>query len=346
MTPRLESVLAKVSELDFKIGLHVAGVLSSYPGDDLLAGIKHPKVREVAEAFLNNVVRVVKSVRSPIEMVMWSSALQSWNDQASVEVFGHFEATEGPLEAQNREAFKRIQAKDLADLEDHDFLTERLLRSAWNLEILQKHEQISTGVAAALAGMVTGTWTIVEVLVGDLWETALNAHPVQLAELKGKPPASMPRPKRPFMAFALPEGDKKATPKLVRLDYLQAHGYDLSDRMGTVLREKFNFQVIQGIREAYVQAFDDSHTAVRDAILHPCFTALAASRNVLVHRVGIADEDFMDTFEHCDALRAALPDSEVGKPLTLTGPTVKSLVHPAIEQCDTLIRAVNEVIGR
>lgn len=54
--------------------------------------------------------------------------------------------------------------------------------------------------------------------------------------------------------------------------------------MGTVLREKFNCQILGSIRSAYIQAFDASHTAVREAILQPALTILAATRNVSVHR--------------------------------------------------------------
>jgi len=36
--------------------------------------------------------------------------------------------------------------------------------------------------------------------------------------------------------------------------------------------------------ERLYTAFDASHTVVREAILHPSLTVLAAARNVLVHR--------------------------------------------------------------
>jgi hypothetical protein len=35
------------------------------------------------------------------------------------------------------------------------------------------------------SGYITGTWTAIETMIGDLWEAALNTHPEILAALNG-----------------------------------------------------------------------------------------------------------------------------------------------------------------
>lgn len=131
---------------------------------------------------------------------------------------------------------------------------------------------------------------------------------------------------------------------MLRLDYLQRHGYDLSRRMGTVLRSRFNFQIISSIREAYIQAFGEEHTDVRDAILHPSLKALAEARNALVHRAGIADQHFMDEYQRCNILQTVFPGAEVGKPLPMSGIPIHNLIHPVVKRSVELIAAVSRVV--
>lgn len=58
---------------------------------------------------------------------------------------------------------------------------------------------------------VVAAWTVFETLFGDLWEAALNAHPNKLSDLKG-------------------------AGRQISTKHIQRHGYDLSDKMGTLLK--------------------------------------------------------------------------------------------------------------
>jgi hypothetical protein len=82
-------------------------------------------------------------------------------------------------------------------LENADKHGQRLFNAAGFLEISQRNDaETRSGLDASLGSMVTGAWTAFEILAGDLWEQAINAHPTGLAALAGKPPKDMPGPPR------------------------------------------------------------------------------------------------------------------------------------------------------
>lgn len=328
----------------FEYWFHPAAAIS-LPTGDLMTAIEHENIRDVAAAYIANATRVAQAAMAPMEILFWSRTQQTAIDEAHLEVWGDLAPRkhDDPLKPEFDKALARLRQKFLNEVEaiPTEF-GERMFLAAGQLELFQKNNvQIREGLAAVLGGMVTGMWTALEVLASDLWETALNIHPAGLAELKGSVPNSMRASKKPFTALASPDGDRTLSSKMVKLNYLQAHGYDLSRRMGAVLREKFNFQILEGIRSAYLQAFDKSHAVVREAILHPSFTVLAAARNVLVHRAGIVDCEFMDKYVRSEDLRSVFPAVELEKPLPMTGLTVHNLIQPVVTQSVKLIEGVD-----
>jgi hypothetical protein len=334
------------STIHFEHWFHPAAAVVE-PGDDLLLSIHHEKVRDVAAAFITNVTQVVEAARAPIEIAFWSRAQQTAIDEAHVEVWGDLmpRRMDDAQMPEFDQALARLRQKFQDEVEANpNEYGERMFRAMGQLEVFQKNNAaIRTGLGAVLRGMVSGMWTAFEILASDLWETALNAHPAGLAELKGKRTDSTPPPKKPFSALG-PEGDSKDSSRLVKLSYLQAHSYDLSHLMGTVLREKFNFQILDGIRNAYIQAFDESHTSVREAILHPSLTILAAVRNVLVHQAGIVDDQFLKEYGRCTELQSQFPSVKLKELLPMTGLTVHNIISPVVTQSVKLINTVNGVV--
>lgn len=285
---------------------------------------------------------------APVSLVFLSRAQQEAIDEACIDVWGTLDPrpSDDPKKPEFDEALAARWRSFLAKMADPTEHGNRLFVAMGNLDQLQKIDtDVRKGLEAILRGMVTATWTAFEVMASDLWEAALNAKPAGLAELKGKVPVTMNTQKKRFTAFATSSEEVNDFSKLVRLDYLQSHGYDLSGRMGTILRERYNFQILEGIRTAYVQAFDDSHSAIRDAILDPCLTALAATRNVLVHRAGTADRAFMQEYARCANLQSAFPTVELGATITLTGLTVHGLIQPVLMQSVRLIEEINKQQG-
>jgi hypothetical protein len=190
---------------------------------------------------------------------------------------------------------------------------------------------------------LVSTWTAFEQLAGDLWERAVNKHPDGLAKLTGKwPKAVLQQQKKAgklrvsASSLASPQV-QEPTEKMMKLEVLADRGFNVSDQMGTIWRnERYNFQMLQSIREAFVEAFWADHHDIRASILDPSIKALNLARNVIVHKGAIIDPEFM---EGADGMR--IFDSEVlGKPLTINTIKLRDLTVPVVKASYNLLRAV------
>jgi hypothetical protein len=71
-----------------------------------------------------------------------------------------------------------------------------------------------------------------------------------------------------------------------------------------------------------------------------CFNKLSAVRNVLVHKGGIADSEFVNTVKQFPEFSGI----SIGTRIPVDGKMIRDLVGPAIEKSIALIRAVDEWI--
>jgi hypothetical protein len=78
----------------------------------------------------------------------------------------------------------------------------------------------------------------------------------------------------------------------VPVSLLAKYGFNLRKKLGTVLRTKFDFTSVAGIRQAYKAAFADHETLAR-ILVDPKLMHLEATRHLIVHRGGLVDEEFI-----------------------------------------------------
>lgn len=216
----------------------------------------------------------------------------------------------------------------------------------WKALLQNGPGKILTGLESSLGASLIATWTAFEVLAGDLWEAVVNSHPGGLAKLQGTWPAEAQYQQKKLKkakdaAAALKDaGDsQKSEGKLIKLDFLDQHDYDVSGIMGTIWRrERFNFQILSSIRDAYIQAFYCDHDDIRSAILSLDISAVAAVRNVLVHNAGYADAQFLDALQGTDIFS----DAKLDKPLLITGKHVGHLVRATTLVAYRLLSAADD----
>lgn len=198
------------------------------------------------------------------------------------------------------------------------------------------NREVWMGLDAILVGQFTGMWTAFEVLAGDLWEAALNAHPRKLSDLK----AGKRKAKRPKVDVGVVStGGQTQDDKQVPLNMLQKFDYDLSQKMGTLLRKKYNFTKLEGIQDAYWEAFDDAN--IRQAVDCDTLNVLSAIRNIFVHKAGKADEEFSNRVSQ----NPALATIEIGQRVPVDGVLVQQIIPPAIQTTINLIHAVDAWIS-
>jgi hypothetical protein len=203
------------------------------------------------------------------------------------------------------------------------------------------------GFAATLAAMVIASWTTFEVLAGDLWEAALNAHPRTLCNLSGdkkrisRAAGAMGREKQD--ASGTDEGDNgpSDTHLLKVLQQVTGGSFNAGSVMGTVLRTNFAFHKLSGIRQAYSAAFAKRHDKIDKILADTALDKLNIVRNLLVHDSGIVKEKFLRGARDISWQSGATE----GKPLDIDGEIVRELVKPVLQACVELILAVDEWIA-
>ena len=182
-----------------------------------------------------------------------------------------------------------------------------------------------------MAQQLVMVWTAFETLAGDLWEACINA-----------------RPKLGYAALGAAvdpqsdeEEDRKRKAKLsMPLSLLEDFGFNVRDKMGTVLRrhQKWNFSSRREAREAYLTVFEKSHhAAIRVAFDDKRLRWLFGVRNAVVHAAGAADRPYFELVAGHPVLSQVL----AGAQISIDGAICYELVPACLESCRTLLQFVD-----
>jgi hypothetical protein len=299
-----------------------------------------PALRSVAAAFSDNVRRLEHQIDLPAFAITFARRFEHHLCLAIQEVRGRLVPIEPSaadrsvindkfnqlLGAANRERQNRIGSISgqplppivIEELRDGFHILSQLVAARAGI--------IQDGAPQMLASHITATWTIFETLAGDLWEAAINGHPSGLSGLHGKKRSS--RSQR----------EEKSIP----LSQVERFRYDLTGCMGTILKDKFNFTVLDDIRDAYSAAFHKNDKEIDTALSDKSLDALNAVRNLIVHRAAIIDKRYRDQTKNLPLA----PKGRIGERISLDGATVTGLLGAGLDRCNALIFAVNDWLER
>jgi len=197
---------------------------------------------------------------------------------------------------------------------------------------LLHHKTLQTGIETIFSSQIIALWTALEVLASDLWEVALNSHPATLADLPGSPK----RIKAGSDGYErLDDGDEREV-RLSEIRRVTRGNYDLSEKMGSLLKAKFNFSALSGIRTAYSVAFSKNYANVDKAIASVALDAASLARNILVHKAGIVDEEYAQR-----AKVAGVPQLAIGEHFPLNGEVASKIIGDALVAALDLIKAID-----
>ena len=238
------------------------------------------------------------------------------------------------------------------------------LSEDWNQDILAACDdrivgtlnewQFFLAMEQFLWNTLVGAWTAFETLTGDLWEAALNICPTGLAEIVpgvgGNRIAKAVEDTRVKNGWTRPANRRQigesrpgGESKKISLDAIKTASdgkYDLSCRMGTLLRETYDFHARGIARAAYSSAFWCHSNDIDAALADLSIDALVAVRNLIVHNAGIADRIYVEE----DAPGTPAPPMKIGDRLTVDGISVLGIIRPVIARGVDLIKAVDEWI--
>lgn len=199
------------------------------------------------------------------------------------------------------------------------------------------------GQESLLIAQLTGLWSAIETLAGDLWIAAVNACPMALAELRGKSAriSLLASGEKTEAKAQDDDGPKGMQVSRQLMQQLTRGRYDLQHKMGYLLSDKFTFTKLAGIREAYSRAFWEHSEKIDAALSHASLDVLSTVRNVFIHRAGFIDTNYET---RCRALPDA-PKGAVGEKIKLDGEVVNALARPALLAAIDLVKSVESRIA-
>ena len=184
-------------------------------------------------------------------------------------------------------------------------------------------EEVQFAVRALFYAAVSSSWGMFESVAKDSWIASLNARPDLLAH------GALAR-------NSSAGADDPLRNKQVSVNILARYGYNLRQRMGTLLAPKFDFTSISGIREAFSASFRND-VAIAKALASARLAELEVTRHLIVHRAGWIDEEYQ---------RRMAQHGPLGKRLVLDGRRVGALSNAAIEASCELLKAIDHWMTR
>lgn len=321
------------------------------PVEEMVQSLKSACLADVARVFQRNIGRVENLAAAPATLVSMVKFMQGLMD-----IFAFSSARSSVEETVTQMQMDLMalqeQAKVLSNEEMENMLVtkaEELRRPlpsideekevAWKVvhAFVEQGSDIRTAFETIQFSVLTGTWTAFESMAGDLWEATLNAHPKGLSELKGRTARKKAaKSGKGAESLQAPTGPAEGTK--IDVAYLAKYRYDLSGRMGTILKNRFKSRLLREIRDAYASAFHVDYKKIDASLNSRDLDALEAMRNVLVHRAGLVDDMFVRRVENIPHLSGF----KEGDPLLVDGALVASTVNSVVSSCIDLIKAVDE----
>lgn len=302
-----------------------------------------PSITEIATAFTINLMRLKSMMTFPAYLADFSAVIQRLHMIAEFERSGTVpfeeQLLDGPIARKLFDRFVELYS-------DHNRKLQALADDPVKLaehakDMIEKGGAVTIIIAGSPAALnafefammsyLTSAWTLFETAAGDLWEAALNHRPQGLADLSGEKRYQRRERRRPI-------DDPRKLEKSVKLDLIRAQNWDTKNKMGSILREKFAFTTLQGIRDAYEASFYKKADDLDQIITADCYDRLSALRNVIVHKGAIADTEYVRKANDFPTL----PKLEKGQKIELNGKMVADLIHESSITTARLIHAVDQ----
>jgi hypothetical protein len=245
-----------------------------------------PRLRPVMRAFAANVGRIESMWMLLPYLVDTATNSTAMTVRAVHNLFGTTDLLDPAIDWEQSEEkfhaeFQRLCIENELRIGDENTLQRALQRLD---QVLDNSPQpfIKNGVETVLIGQITNTWTAVEILMKDLWETALNHGDARWVSKLMKSKGLQ---------------ETKEQEKSIPVTTLHKFSFDLSKKMGTVMKDKIRFETVAEVLAAYSSVFGDEFLKIFPEKSIPLLETLEATRNVFAHRGGLVDAKFIKTMK-------------------------------------------------
>jgi len=281
--------------------------------------IRSPALQPIASVFARNVDELLNLLSLPLALVL----VGRFEVNRLADYTRAIARTEGAERWQESEEVKARVEAEVNRLRDEraakaQSRSPELVEAKQQLEHLLGDHGLEGSARALLYAGASSAWSFLECAVKDAWIAALNVRPVELAHSALENVPDIP----------VVDG---LSGKQVSVGLLARHGFDLRDKLGTLLAPKFDFTSPSGIRAACSAAFGKL-PGLDDALADPRLRRLEATRHLVVHRAGVIDEEY---------LRRTGDGAAIGSQLVVDGPAVSELANAAISAGSKVLRLVD-----
>jgi hypothetical protein len=296
-----------------------------------------PALAGVVSAYRENIERLISISEMPLMIAKAATVSQHFSAKASLELFKSLEV---PADRQKEWSGRVAEMANAMSAVERSHFHEHARMMTENF--FQGSDDLKRSAESILSGIAVGAWTAFETLAGDLWRDVINSHPHGLSDLKGRTKKrqrqNTPLPTTPVLEPLKNRTTDDEDEKTIPIALLQKYNYNLHGSMGTLLRKRFNFTALSGIRRAYYLAFHEDNADVDAAIDDKSLDALAAVRNLIVHRASRCDEEYQ---QKADRL-PNIPQLSLGDKMQLDGEIVNRLLSGSIKSSVNLISSVDK----
>ena len=216
-----------MTDFDYPVNISLADLQRE------LGDLEHQCLVPPAKVFAENLKDLEASLRLPYEVLAYGNFKGMTFAQHSGEFWARIfsGASEAEISALaysvGQQAVERIHsAEDLGI--DGDALIDEFHA------VFVNHEEGLGGFKNQLKAAILLSWSAFENLSADLWVNCLNTYPQALVSNISRSDSSQPDQKK------------------IDMWQLQRYEYDLRGHMGTVLKDRYKFTDVDGIRKAYV----------------------------------------------------------------------------------------------
>ncbi|MEE8171124.1 MAG: hypothetical protein V3T70_11315, partial [Phycisphaerae bacterium] len=182
-------------------------------------------------------------------------------------------------------------------------------------EELAQRDYFQPSIAIILYAVLPMSWTAFECVAKDTWVACLDAGNTTAGH-------------RAIRSLSNKDAVGGLAAKHINIEMLAKHNFDIRNRLGTVLADKFDFTGMDGIRRAYRSAFAQNASELGFLDVAD-LDQLQSYRNLIVHRGGIADEAFT---------KRTATSLAVGDRVVLSGDLVAAFVESAVRSGVELLK--------
>lgn len=188
------------------------------------------------------------------------------------------------------------------------------------VEGIGRQPDVERQLQILLQSALVRTWAALEAFSSDLWQDILD-EPTLFRRVVDLDRVLETKPDRE------PEG---LTNKAISFQSIMRHDFNLQGKMGTILREKFDFTSVKGINKAYAAAFKAEPSPQLSAGRE--LRKIELTRHVIVHRAGKPDDKFRSQFNVGTTL------------LVLTKPEVMAWIRLVGTECAHLAKRLDDIV--